>query len=433
MSNRNENNEYNKNLYLVPLNLQIFETFDNIRKEREIRVKVRDALIILIRTSNYDKGWNITDKSLMKNLINSSAYKHLLSSMQVKSYLNYFFVRNIVDEKKIRDDLNDFFFLKKVPHDDLIVKDALLYYFKSNFCSPKGAKNFERITLENVQNKFCIPLRTLYDKLKFFNEYISHHYQISKWKNIPSYVDACKYLEEFIFPKVGRPSYLNEIERVGFSVGFCRLNDCGQGRSALTMSNIIKNYCVTQKGMDVTKTKCGKNFMKSFIEQAKKETDGILEAPAFRKASALSTRRAESMNRATHDAMFLKMEIMYICSWLLFGKSELKENLIDRYESTYLTSTNDVIVDENIPLNDKTDYHKLLNDYYYFYNEYYSFPCPEQGRRIECLPDGMWDIAKKIRLTYTNEEINEMINNVNNILSDQIFNWDEVGMDPRGV
>ena len=45
----------------------------------------------------------------------------------------------------------------------------------------------------------------------------------------------------------------------------------------------------------------------------------------------------------------------------------------------------------------------------------------------------MWDIAKKIRLTYTNEEINEMINNVNNILSDQIFNWDEVGMDPRGV
>ena len=45
----------------------------------------------------------------------------------------------------------------------------------------------------------------------------------------------------------------------------------------------------------------------------------------------------------------------------------------------------------------------------------------------------MWDIAKKIRLTYTNEEINEMINNVNNIRADQIFNEDEVGMDPRGV
>ena len=54
---------------------------------------------------------------------------------------------------------------------------------------------------------------------------------------------------------------------------------------------MIKNYCATQKGMDVTKTKCGKKFMKSFVEQTKKETDGILEPPAFRKASALSTRR----------------------------------------------------------------------------------------------------------------------------------------------
>ena len=62
------------------------------------------------------------------------------------------------------------------------------------------------------------------------------------------------------------------------------------------MSKIIRNYCITKKGVDTAKVKCGKKIMKSFAEHAKKETDGILKASLFRKASPLSINSAESMN-----------------------------------------------------------------------------------------------------------------------------------------